>query len=98
MSLRGSPVEQPATLPDGRLLVVRVAVPEDPYIQRRELDTVALELVSDGVVEATVNTILAPDQVSEARRLARDIAGRLESGDLEPTASAIEPLADSIPT
>ncbi|MDQ3777547.1 MAG: hypothetical protein M3310_01570 [Actinomycetota bacterium] len=97
MSLRGTPVEQPATLPDGRRLVVRVAVADDPYIQKRELDTVALELVSDGVVEATVNTLLAPDQVSEARQLVREIASRLEAGELAPTAAALEPLADSIP-
>jgi len=97
MSLRGTPVEQPATLPDGRHVVIRVAVPEDPYIQKREIDTVSLELVSDGEVEATVNTVLAPDQVSEARQLARDVAARLEAGELEPTAAAIEPLADRIP-
>lgn len=98
MSLRGTPVEQAATLPDGRRFVVRVAVPEDPYIQRRELDTVALELLADGQVEATVNTVLAPDQVSEARQLAREIARGLESGELEPTAAALEPLADTIPS
>lgn len=98
MSLRGTPVEQPATLPDGRHVVVRIAVADDPYIQKRQIDTVALELLSDGGVEATVNTVLAPDQVSEARRLARDVAARLEAGELEPTAAAIEPLADSIPS
>jgi hypothetical protein len=97
MSLRGAPVEQPVTLPDGRQVVVRLAVPDDPYIQRRELDTVALELLWDGAVEATVNTVLGPDQVTEARQLAREIAARLESGDLEPTAAALEPLADTIP-
>ena len=98
MSLRATPVEHPATLPDGRHVVVRVAVPDDPYVQRREIDTVALELLSDGGVEATVNTVLAPDQVSEARQLARDVAARLEAGELEPTAAAIEPLADRIPS
>jgi hypothetical protein len=97
MSLRGTPVEQRAALPDGRQVVIRVAVPDDPYIQKRELDTVSLEVLSDGRVEATVNTVLSPDQVSEARALAREIATRLESGELEPTAAALEPLADSIP-
>ena len=97
MSLRGTPVEQRATLPDGRHVVIRVAVPDDPYIQKRELDTVSLEVLSDEQVEATVNTVLSPDQVSEARALAREIATRLESGELEPTAAALEPLADSIP-
>jgi hypothetical protein len=97
MSLRGRPIEQPAALPDGRRLLVRVGVPDDPYIQKQELDTVALELVEDGQVAATVNTVLAPDQESEARALAREVVARLESGDLEPTAGALEPLADSIP-
>jgi hypothetical protein len=32
--------------------------------------------------------------VSEARALAREIDAGLESGDLEPTAAALEPLAD----
>ena len=96
MSLRGRPIEQPAALPDGRRLLVRVGVPDDPYIQKQELDTVALELVEDGQVAATVNTVLAPEQESEARALAREVVARLESGDLEPTAGALEPLADSI--
>ncbi len=97
MSLRGRPIEQPAALPDGRRLLVRVGVPDDPYIRKQELDTVALELVEDGQVAATVNTVLAADQESEARALAREVVARLESGDLEPTAGALEPLADSIP-
>jgi len=96
MSLRARPVEQPAALPDGRRLVVRVGVPEDSYIPKRELDTVALELIEDGEVAATVNTVLGPSQESEARALARDVAAGLESGDLAPTAGALEPLADSI--
>lgn len=85
------------TLPDGRLLAVRVCVAADAYIPRRDLSTVALELVADGRVEATVNTILAPDQINEARKLAHKVAAKLEAGELAPTASAIEPLADSIP-
>lgn len=97
MSLRGRPIEQSAALPDGRRLVVRVGVPQDSYIPRRELDTVALELVEDGQVAASVNTVLGPEHESEARALARDVAARLESGELQPTAGALEPLADSIP-
>jgi hypothetical protein len=97
VSLRGSPVEQEATLPSGRRLVVRVAVPADPYIPRRDLATVALELVENGRVEATVNTLLGPSQVNEARKLANVVVTRLEAGDLEPTAAAIEPFADSLP-
>jgi hypothetical protein len=83
-----------ATLPDGRRVRVRVGVPDDPYIAARELDTVALELVADGELLATVNTILEPAQDSEARNLARAVVAGLESGRLEPTAAALEPLAD----
>lgn len=97
MSLRGRPVEQPATLPDWRLLVVRVAVPDDPYIRKRELDTVAVELAEDGRVAATVNSVLGPNQMSAARKLAGEIVAGLEAGELEPTAAAIEPLADRLP-
>jgi hypothetical protein len=47
-------------------------------------------------VLAAVNTVLDPDQESEAEQLAREIAQKLEAGELEPTASAIEPLADTL--
>ncbi len=96
VSLRGSPVERETTLPNGRRVVVRVAVAVDPYIPRRERHTVTLELLTDERVEATVNTVLEPRHVSEAQRLAEEVAARLQSGELQPTASAIEPLADSI--
>jgi hypothetical protein len=95
MSLRGEPVEEVARLDDGRELVVRVAVPDDPYIDKSDLDTVAVELRAGETVLATVNSVLEPEQTSEARRLARAIKAGLESGELEPKAAAIEPLADS---
>ena len=94
MTLRGEPVEAVATLPDGRAVRVRVGVPEDPYIRRRELDTVDIELFDGSQHLAAVNTVLSADQVSEARDLAREIVAGLESGNLEPTAAALEPLAD----
>ncbi|MBD0329016.1 MAG: hypothetical protein ICV64_02795 [Thermoleophilia bacterium] len=96
MSLRIRPVEAAATLPDGRGAIVRVGVPDDPYIEKRELDTVALELRVDGEVVAALNTVLDADQESEARALAGEIAAKLESGELEPTAGAIEPLAETL--
>ncbi len=96
MSLRGRTIEQPATLPDGREVVVHVRVPEDPYISRAEMETVDVELHSGGTVLAAVNTVLDPDQEAEALALAREVVQRLESGDLEPTAAAIEPLADTL--
>jgi hypothetical protein len=96
VSLRGRPVEREAILPNGRRFVVRVAVAVDPYLPRRERHTVALELLAEDHVEATVNTVLAPNQVGEARKLVEAVATKLQSGELQPTASAIEPLADSI--
>jgi len=94
VSLRGRPVEQTASLPDGREVQVRVGVPDDSYIPRREIDTVDVELFVDGRAVAAVNTVLDADQASEALQLAREIVAGLESGKLEPTASALEPLAD----
>src|ERR687888_1498944 len=98
MSLRGDPVELTATLPDGREARVRVGVPDDPYIPRRELDAVDVEIAFDGRVAAAVNSILEPEQDHEARQLAREIVAGLESGALQPTAAAIEPLADTLPS
>jgi hypothetical protein len=74
MSLRGEPVEEQAVLGDGRRVVVRIAVPNDPYVRKRELDTVAVELWNGEQVLATVNSVLSPNQTSEARALAREIA------------------------
>src|SRR5438477_514448 len=96
VSLRGRTVDQSATLPDGRHVTVHVGVPEDPYIPRGELETVDVELRVGGRVLAAVNTVLDPDQESEALELARAIVNGLESGELEPTASAIEPLAETL--
>jgi hypothetical protein len=95
VSLRGDPVEQEATLPDGRRLLVRVAVASDSYVARSQLTTVSLELVELEQVVATLNTLLGPGQMREARNLVRDVVTKLESGELQPTAAALEPLADS---
>jgi len=96
VSLRGQRIEERATLPDGRVAVVRVGVPDDSYVARSELETVALELLVDDRVEAVLNTVLDVDQDSEALALAREVAAGLRSGELEPTAAAIEPFADSL--
>jgi NOL1/NOP2/fmu family ribosome biogenesis protein len=96
VSLRGRTVQETATLPDGRVVVVHVGVPEDPYIPRSELETVDVELRSDGHVLAAVNTVLDPDQEDEAVELAREIARKLERGEIEPKAAHIEPLADTL--
>jgi len=76
MSLRGRTIEHTATLPDGRNVVVHVGVPEDPYIPRAQLETVDVELHSGGHVLAAVNTVLDPDQESEAEQLARELGAR----------------------
>jgi len=96
VSLRERTIQQAATLPDGRRVTVHVGVHEDPYLPRSESQTVDVELHSDGSVLAAVNTVLDPDQESEALALAQEIARGLESGELEPTAHAIEPLADTL--
>ena len=94
MSLRGHPVLEIASLPDGTEVRVRVGVPNDSYIRRRDLETVDVELFNGDRALAAVNTVLSPDQKSEAVALAREIVAGLESGELEPTAAAMEPLAD----
>jgi hypothetical protein len=97
VSLRGHPVEEAATLPNGTRVSVHVAVADDPYVAARELDTVALELRTGDEVLASVNTVLEPEHTSEARALAREVAEALVSGQLEPTAGALEPFAARIP-
>jgi hypothetical protein len=97
VSLRSGPIEREVSLPDGQTLLVRVGIAPDPYVPRRDLSTVVLELVADDDrVQATVNTVLRPDQDSEARKLVGEVTAKLESGELAPTAAALEPLADSI--
>jgi hypothetical protein len=96
MSLRSNRIELAATLHDGRAITVRVGVPDDSYIPKRELDTVELELWENGRAIAAVTTVLDADQTSEAMALARDVVRGLESGELEPSAAAIEPLADRL--
>ena len=92
MSLRGEPIEATAKLPDGREVSVWIGVPHDAY---REFNTVDIELsLVGGNHLAALNTVLDADQVSEARQLSREIVAGLESGELEPTAGALEPLAD----
>ena len=95
MSLR-NPIQEDATLPDGRVVHIRVGVPEDSYVPARQRGTVAVEVFDDGSHLAAVNTLLGVDQDSEARSLLRELVEGLESGALAPTAGAIEPLADRL--
>jgi hypothetical protein len=96
VNLRRRPVHESAVLPTGGEVLIEVGVPDDPYIRRRELETVDVELSIEGRVVAAVNTVLDVSQEREARALAREIKDGLESGRLEPTAGAIEPLADTL--
>jgi hypothetical protein len=95
VSLRGQPLEHDVTLPDGTAVHVRIGVPQDSYISQSELDTVTIELSAHGEHVAAVNTVLDAEQTSEARALLREIVEGLEAGRLEPTAGALEPLADT---
>jgi hypothetical protein len=99
MSLRGEPLEQEVALPDGRIVNVRVGLAEDSYIPRRELDTVTLELWDESRGEhlAGVSTVLSAEDVDAAGVLLREVVAGLGDGSLEPTAGALEPLADSVP-
>jgi hypothetical protein len=86
-------IEERALLPNGGEALVRVGIFDDPYIDD-ETETVGVELVVDGETTAALNTVLDSDQDAEARQLVQEIVSGLESGDLEPTAAALEPLAD----
>ena len=94
MSLRGNPVSESATLPDGRDVRIELRVLDDDYIKDRSR-TVTLELHAGEEILASLPTVLDPEQTSEARQLAHELRRRLEDGSLEPTAGAIEPLADA---
>lgn len=98
MFLRGQPLEQEVTLPDGRVVSVRVGIAQDSYIARRELDTVTVEIWDEGEGEhlAGVATVLSANDVDAARALLREVVGGLGDGSLAPTAGALEPLADSV--
>jgi hypothetical protein len=96
MSLRGEPLETEVSVPDGSTVRVRIGVPDDSYIAKRELDTVTIELYAHGEHVAAISTVLDVDQTSEAHELLREIVTGLESGALAPTAGALEPLADRL--
>jgi hypothetical protein len=78
---------------------VRIGLAEDSYIPRREVDTVVLELWDEtrGEHLAGVATVLSADDIDAARTLLREVVQGLADGSLEPTAGALEPLADSVP-
>ena len=97
MSLRTYTIEREAKLPDGRVALVRLGLAVDAYIPKREQETVVLELRFGEHVEAALNTVLDPDQEDEGAELVREIVEKLESGQLDPTAHALEQYADRLP-
>jgi hypothetical protein len=99
MSLRGEPQEQDVTLPDGRVVAVRLGLAEDSYIPQRELHTVVLELWDKqrGEHLAGISTVLSAADTDAAHSLMREVVAGLGDGSLAPTATALEPLADSVP-
>jgi hypothetical protein len=96
VSLRGEPLETEVSIPGGSTVRVRIGVAEDSYITKRELDTVTVELYANGEHVAAVTTVLDADQTDAAHELLEEIVAGLRSGALEPTAGAIEPLADTL--
>src|SRR4051812_36569536 len=96
MSLHGNPILETATLPDGRDARIRVGIAEDSYIADSESNTVVLEVRVGHEVVAVTDTILDAAQVDAARHLATRVRDGLASGELAPTAHALEPLADAV--
>jgi hypothetical protein len=97
LSLRTYTIERALTLPDGRAATLRLGLAQDDYIPKREQETVVLELRVGEHVAAALDTILDPEQEDDGAKIVREIAEKLESGELEPTAGALEPYADSLP-
>jgi len=97
VGVRESPVIRQAKLPSGGTVAVRVVVPDDPYVDRSQLNTVVVELEVAGNAVAAVETPLSSDDESEATLLAERIRSALESGAVEPTAEGIEELASTRP-
>jgi hypothetical protein len=97
MSLRGTPVEEHAKLPDGGTVTVWVGVPDDPYFDdKRNLTTVDVQLREGRSVLASLSTVLEPEQTSEALQLAREVKAALEAGEIGLHASQLEPFADRL--
>lgn len=97
MTLRTYTIEREAALPDGRRATVRLGLADDSYIPKREQRTVVLELRIGAHIEAALDTILEPEQEDDGAELVRELVAKLESGELEPTAGALEPYAERLP-
>jgi hypothetical protein len=96
VSLRSSPVVEHAALPNGGTVEVWVGVPDDPYIEKRELSTVDVQLREGNAVLASMSTVLDPDQDGEARQLAREVKSAIEQGEIGLHAAELERFADRL--
>src|SRR5436305_15117524 len=97
MSLRVSPAVEHASLPHGGTVTVWVGIPDDPYIEdKSQLTTVDIQLHEGNGVVASVETVLDPDQESEARQLARDVKAAIEAGEIGLHAQELERFADEL--
>lgn len=96
MSLRGAPIVEHATLPEGGSVTIWVGVPDDPYIDKKNLSTVAIQLHEGNAVIASLSTVLDPEQTSEALQLAREVKAAIEAGEIGLHASELEPFADRL--
>jgi hypothetical protein len=97
MSLRASPVLEHAALPAGGTITVWVGVPDDAYIDdKRELQTVDIQLHEGNSVVASLSTVLEPEQTEQALSLAREVKAALEAGEIGLHANELEPFADRL--
>ena len=97
MSLRAVPVVEHAHLPHGGTVTVWVGVPDDAYIDdKSQLTTVDIQLHEGNAIVASMETVLDPDQVGEARQLARDVKTALEAGEIGMHAQELERFADQL--
>lgn len=77
-------------------MTIWVGVPDDPYIEKKYLSTVDIQLHEGNAVIASLSTVLGPDQTSEALQLAREVKTAIESGEIGLHASELEPFADRL--
>jgi hypothetical protein len=97
VTLLTTPVEEHAALPGGGSVVIWVGVPDDPYYDNKnELTTVDIQLREGNAVIASESTVLDPDQIPEARQLAREVKAAIEAGEIGLHASELEPFADKL--
>lgn len=77
-------------------MTIWVGVPDDPYIDKKNLSTVDIQLHEGNAVIASLSTVLDPDQTSEALQLAREVKTAIEAGEIGLHASELEPFADRL--